>query len=323
MKRATSISLAVAALFASAAGFATPASAQATRTWISGVGDDVNPCSRTAPCKTFAGAISKTAAGGEINCIDPGTYGAVTITKSISLICEGVVNGVLASGANGITINGNAITVLLSGFDINGVGSGLNGVRFLNGSSLHIKNSIIRGFNGAGGFGISFMPSAATGATLVVDNVTIHGNGATSGITGGILVQPGANAPVTVLISNTRITDNNRGGIRVDATSAGASVRATISDSQIGDNQVGVYARSAAGGGTANVTLVNSAVTSNTSSGIIAEDALATVNVSNSLVTQNGNGVRSLTGGVLVSQGGNVVVANNNNGSFTSTTGKQ
>ena len=59
-----------------------PASAQAIRTWVSGVGDDVNPCSRTAPCKTFAGAISKTAAGGEINCLDSAGYGAVTITKS-------------------------------------------------------------------------------------------------------------------------------------------------------------------------------------------------------------------------------------------------
>ena len=65
--------------------FAAPASAQATRTWISGVGDDANPCSRTAPCKTFAGAISKTAEGGEINALDPGGYGAVTITKSITI----------------------------------------------------------------------------------------------------------------------------------------------------------------------------------------------------------------------------------------------
>src|SRR3981189_3235913 len=81
-----------------------PAQAQATRTWVSGVGDDVNPCSRTAPCKTFAGAISKTATGGEINCIDPGGFGAVTITKSISIICTGVQAGVLVSGTNGIIV---------------------------------------------------------------------------------------------------------------------------------------------------------------------------------------------------------------------------
>ena len=73
--------LLIGALFAASLLYSTPAAAQATRTWISGVGDDVNPCSRTAPCKTFAGAISKTAAGGEINCLDPGGFGAVTITE--------------------------------------------------------------------------------------------------------------------------------------------------------------------------------------------------------------------------------------------------
>src|SRR5258707_5606330 len=86
--------------------FTLMASAQATRTWISGVGDDVNPCSRTAPCKTFAGAISKTAANGEINCLDPGGFGAVTITKSIQIICDGVQQaGVLVNGGNGVNIN--------------------------------------------------------------------------------------------------------------------------------------------------------------------------------------------------------------------------
>src|ERR1700742_931472 len=99
------------ALLAIAAGFLTPmlasapASAQATRTWVSGVGDDANPCSRTAPCKTFAGAMSKTAVGGEINCIDPGGFGVVTITKAITIDCMSTVGGVLAAGSNGITIS--------------------------------------------------------------------------------------------------------------------------------------------------------------------------------------------------------------------------
>src|ERR1700755_3185439 len=101
--------LLIGALFAASVLYATPAAAQATRTWISGVGDDVNPCSRTAPCKTFAGAISKTAAGGEIDCLDPGGFGAVTVVKSITLDCGGgpggQVGAILASGTNGITIN--------------------------------------------------------------------------------------------------------------------------------------------------------------------------------------------------------------------------
>src|SRR5947199_9616298 len=86
------------------------AMAQATRTWVSGVGDDVNPCSRTAPCKTFAGAISKTAIGGEINCLDPGGFGTVTITKSLKIDCGTFPGGILASTVAGIIINGNAST---------------------------------------------------------------------------------------------------------------------------------------------------------------------------------------------------------------------
>src|SRR5690349_13814744 len=86
--------------------FASLASAQASRTWVSGVGDDANPCSRTAPCKTFAGAISKTAPAGEIDCLDPGGFGAVTITKSITIDCHDIgTAGVLVSGVNGIVIS--------------------------------------------------------------------------------------------------------------------------------------------------------------------------------------------------------------------------
>src|SRR6266516_6845982 len=98
--------------------FASMAQAQATRTWVSGVGDDVNPCSRTAPCKTFAGAISKTATGGEINVLDPGGFGAVTITKSITISSEGFEAGVLVSSTNGIIVNAAGGTVILRGLDI-------------------------------------------------------------------------------------------------------------------------------------------------------------------------------------------------------------
>src|ERR1017187_10013965 len=101
----------------------TPANAQATRTWVSGVGDDANPCSRTAPCKTFAGAISKTAAAGEINCIDTGGFGALTVTKSMTISCEAGTAGVLVAGTNGIVFAGGPTDYLyLKGLDFEGVG---------------------------------------------------------------------------------------------------------------------------------------------------------------------------------------------------------
>src|SRR5215471_3546135 len=143
---------------------ASPASAQATRTWVSGVGDDANPCSRTAPCKTFAGAISKTAPAGEINVLDPGGFGAVTITKSITISSVGFEAGVLVSGTNGIIINAGASdTVVVEGLDIEGLGTGLNGVNFLAGSQLYIIDCHIRHFTGnavnmaAGGGGHVFI----------------------------------------------------------------------------------------------------------------------------------------------------------------------
>src|SRR6187401_3237947 len=118
------LALALAAMIAT-----TPAHAQAVRTWVSGVGDDLNPCSRTAPCKTFAGAISKTQAGGEINCLDPGGFGTVTITKSITIDCEDTQGSILASGTNGVNVNDsatvtpNTIKVTLRGLSINGAGT--------------------------------------------------------------------------------------------------------------------------------------------------------------------------------------------------------
>src|SRR5688500_7601139 len=152
-------------LLVTALAFAGQAHSQATRTWISGVGDDVNPCSRTAPCKTFAGAISKTAAGGEINCLDPGGFGGVTITKSISIICDYTEGGILSAGAgvNGIVINLPTAndTVFLSGLDFNGAGSAQNGLRVVSGGIVHLQRSIIRNYRASNGLGVSFQPAGA------------------------------------------------------------------------------------------------------------------------------------------------------------------
>src|SRR5437868_15486855 len=124
-------------LLAMAAGvlFSSIGVAQASRTWVSGVGDDANPCSRTAPCRTFACAISKTAANAEINVLDPGGFGAVTITKPITISSAGFEAGVLVSGTNGIIVNVPNATdqVQLIGMDIEGLGTGLNGITIVGG----------------------------------------------------------------------------------------------------------------------------------------------------------------------------------------------
>ena len=137
----------------------TAVQAQATRTWVSGVGDDVNPCSRTAPCKTFAGAISKTAANGEIDALDPGGFGAVTMSKSITIDgTQGAgFGGILASLTSGSTVNDggtNTIVVTLRNLSIDGAGNGTNGLRFVSGKSLSVENCRIFGFRGSPGHGI-------------------------------------------------------------------------------------------------------------------------------------------------------------------------
>jgi hypothetical protein len=160
------------------------AQAQATRTWVSGVGDDANPCSRTAPCKTFAGAISKTAVGGEIDALDPGGFGAVTITKAITIDGGGgQVASVLVAGTNGIVVAAGAGDVVtLRNIRINGTGSGLNGISYISGLSLIVENCNIFGFTQNG---INVTTNAA--ATLVVHEtyITHNANGVQLAPTGG------------------------------------------------------------------------------------------------------------------------------------------
>jgi hypothetical protein len=156
---------------------ASAAQAQATRTWVSGVGDDVNPCSRTAPCKTFAGAISKTAANGEIDCIDPGGFGAVTITKGITIDGAGTMGSILASLTNGIIVNDAATpptaVVTIRNLSINGAGNGLNGIRILKARTVHVENVEIFGFTG-NGIDAPLTAAASDVTELYFDDVDIR-----------------------------------------------------------------------------------------------------------------------------------------------------
>lgn len=172
--------------------------AQATRTWVSGVGDDANPCSRTAPCKTFAGAISKTAVGGEIDALDPGGFGSVTITKSITIDGTAGFGGILAAQTTGININITSETdaaksVRIRGLSINGAGNGIQGINLIAANKLTVEDCVIDGFVNNGinvttgavfvrnttirnnaGFGIN----VATGGQVALANVSLIFNGA-------------------------------------------------------------------------------------------------------------------------------------------------
>lgn len=288
---------------------AVPAHAQATRTWVSGVGDDVNPCSRTAPCKTFAGAISKTAAAGEINCLDPGGFGGLTVTKSITISCDAGTAGVLVSGTNGFIINAAATdTVVIEGIDFEGAGTGISGINVLSAAKVAVKRSSIRGFKG-GGSGINVVPSSAA-VNLTVTDVLIVNSGANAN-SGGITIRPTGAGSVKAVIGNSNI-DSNTAGIRADATGGAGNVRATIFNTSVSGNaNDGVASIANAGGGSV-VVVEKSVMSNNVGTGVISNGA--TLLLGASVVTGNGTGVATANSGTLFSYKNNAINGNSADG---------
>jgi hypothetical protein len=264
------IKLAVIATFLFA--FASMTQAQATRTWVSGVGDDANPCSRTAPCKTFAGAISKTADPGEIDALDPGGFGAVTITKSITIDGTGTFASILASGTQGIVVNGTGKVVRIRGLSINGAGTtlGTNGINFVSGASVSVEDSVIDNFTTAG---INVSASTAALNNLNLRNVVIRNCG-----TGVNINNTGTNATVlafdNVMITrsgnNLNIQNGGRGQISrsffglsptasgINATQGTSATDVSVNDSTMVGNQNGITA----GGG--HIRIARCVITGNT-----------------------------------------------------------
>jgi hypothetical protein len=285
--------------------FATAAQAQATRTWVSGVGDDVNPCSRTAPCKTFAGAISKTAASGEIDCLDPGGFGTVTITKSLTI--DGT-NGagfgsILAAGTNGINVNDsatatpNTIIVNLRNLSIQGAGTGFDGIRFTSGKQLHVEHCVISGFRGNGansdGIDVALTTAVAGNQNMKVTDTIISGSTG-SGIRA-------SNTAVGGLILVT--VDNSHFDGNVNGFNASTSCSAQISNSNFTFNTgSGVNV----GTGTTQVDVDTCNFVSNTT-GITA--AASTTRIAGCRISGNGTGI-NVAGGTVQSFGDNKVKGN-------------
>jgi hypothetical protein len=262
------------------------ANAQATRTWVSGVGDDANPCSRTAPCKTFAGAISKTATNGIMNCIDDGAYGAVTITKSITIDCHEQFAGVLAAGSSGIIINiavgsDTNRTVHLRNLNIDGIRLGLKGISILSAAAVYVEDMLIQNFTQEG-----ISAASATDLDLYIRNSIIIENAG-----GGVSIIPPGTASATSSLTDVRITGNGAAGLMV-SRAAGANAVVTVDNSEIESN--GNFGVRTLGGGTV-------------------------VRLSNSTVTANTTGLSPITNSDIVSFGNNVIFGNGTNGAPTST----
>lgn len=277
--------------------FSIAVDAQATRTWVSGVGDDANPCSRTAPCKTFAGAISKTATNGEINCLDPAGYGAVTVTKSITIDCEDTQGSILSAGTNGVIVNITAATdskkaFKLRGVSINGAGTGINGIRILAANSVTVEDGVI---DGVTSHGISIETTSGT-PKVSVDRMSIRSNsnnGINAFISGGTL---------NLTISNSQITLNATG------VNLSSNTKATIRNSTIGNNTTGLLAFNA------DLNIYECLISGNTTG--ISSGTGGNVRLYGNVVTSNGTGLTS-SGGNILSSSNNQVDGNTTNGVVT------
>lgn len=279
------------------------ASAQATRTWVSGVGDDANPCSRTAPGKTFAGAISKTAAGGEISVLDPGGFGGVSITKSITINGEGTLAGILASGINGITINaGSTGIVNLTSLSLNGAASGLKGINITSAAEVNIERCVIANFSQAG-----IEINCTTPCRVNVRDTVIR-----DCVGGSISAKP--NSVLTV--KNCSLLSSQY-GVRAEGA-ATVNLEDCVIAGHVGN---GVVVNTTIITGQAMVNINDCFLTDNGGSAVLSKGTTATIRLSNNTITGNLTGITipAGSGGIVLSYGNNQISGNTVDGSPTGT----
>jgi hypothetical protein len=306
--RSRSVILSLAILIAG-----TVAHAQATRTWVSGVGDDANPCSRTAPCKTFAGAISKTADQGEISVLDPGGFGAVTVTKGITINGEGTLAGILNAATNGVIVNITSTprTVMLHNISINGAGSGFDGIRNVSTvqSTLIVDHCWIYGQNGNGTNSDGIEVNTAANSNLKVSRTLIEN------VSGDCIRANTSAGQVLAMVDDSHLQDCNNGfdavarvraGINrsVITHGAGTGVGTTGTDSQVNIDEVFL-------------SFWATALKSNNAG------TASHIGVSDSIISMNTTGINTSLGGSVDSFQGNSLIGNTTPGAFSSTTAKQ
>jgi hypothetical protein len=239
MKTSCGLALLSAAILALCA---IPADAASNRTFVSGTGSDSNPCSRTSPCASFQEALGKTAAGGEVDCLDPGDFGGasqgVTISQSVSIVCDGVSNGGIInnSGSAAITINGTSGTVVyLSGLDLNGMETtGNGGVVVNSGSAVYIVHCTIRGF---GIDGVYVRSSTNPTRVFIKDSIIVNNNN------DGVYVNGSGTTNVVIMVNT--IVDGN---LEYAASAASTDSAVALTQTMLTGGTKGLYVASGATG---------------------------------------------------------------------------
>jgi hypothetical protein len=291
----------VAALGVSAA----PAAAQVVRTFVSGHGSDTGICGVGAPCRTFAYAITQTAAGGEITVLDPAGYGAVFINEAISIVNDGVGEaGVTATSGSGIVINAAASDVVnLRGLTLVGTGSAFDGILLQGGGGLNVQNCVIRGFQAVGIDALS-----STAATISIIDTIVSNNG------NGIFLESSGSS-LTASLTRIQVIGNET-GLDLRGLAAGAGLTASVEDS-VASNNTGNGFEVQSAGPPATLTVVNSAAVNNPT-GLEANGANATMVIAKTTLSGNSSHGFFVNGGVIKTYGNNSITDVNNLGSLTS-----
>ena len=305
MKR--ELGIAATALLLALALNATPAAAQAVRTFVSGHGADTGTCGVGSPCRTFAYAITQTNASGEIVVLDSAGYGIVTISKAISITNEqGGEAAITVTAGDGITIAAGAGDVInLTGITLTG-GGGANGITFTSGARLNIKNCVARGFTANG---VNLTPGASSNFNIT-DTVVSENGGS------GIVVQPsGTSATNTAFFERVQAIGNFN-GFGLFSLSATGSVQATATNSDASQNGFGFIAQTFSAQETLTFTVANSTAVFNANAGLYSSGGTATMFVAGSTVSGNAHGFVQGAPGVIKTFGNNNIVDTNNTGTL-------
>jgi hypothetical protein len=312
----TKIALSSGAIVGAIFALSLPAAAL-PKTWVASTGGGIT-CSRASPCATFQAAHTATDAGGVISCVDAGDFGSLTISKSISIICDNTRAGIVGSDT-AITVSAGANDiVVLKGLDLDGFGISAFGIVFESGAALHVHNMHIRNFRGNGGgtSGILFLPS--TYAELyVVDSVVGESGNASSSRSAGIVIDPQGTGSVNAFLTRVKV-ENSFIGIRADgAESTGVAVNVTVTDSVIaGSASHGILAITTAGHAAASIFVDHCVIAGNFGSGVKADGVTASgmgaalVRIGDSTIVLNATGVTTAGAGVVQSMKNNRISGN-------------
>jgi hypothetical protein len=297
----------------------------ASRTFVSVNGNDVGSCPATSPCRALTYAIAQTVARGEIQILDSGGYGGVTIDKSITIAAaDGVYAGISVSSGTGITVDaGPSGRVALRGLTINAIGGGATGINVVSAQAVQVDDCTISGFPDAG---LRALPAAAS--SVYVRNSKLRANNV------GIVAATIASGTMTLSVEQSQFEANAIGlaitqlgakGSVVKSRFVGNAEGALVSPSAPSPATLDIRRSVFEGGGTAIrvgasavVTAVSSLLSHNATG--IDTEANGTSYVSDCTITRNGTGLQG--SGAAISLQDNRLLGNTTNGAFTSMQGK-